>query len=109
MTGLIYHGDKAARAEIRRKFMPKTTGPDFPLILTSYEMAMSDAKHLAHYKWKYVIVDEVHGETLQLVIILLVFCFSFVFTCLLRWLFPGASAKEFQVFIIKGAKAPANG
>uniref|UniRef100_A0A0E0QS04 Uncharacterized protein n=1 Tax=Oryza rufipogon TaxID=4529 RepID=A0A0E0QS04_ORYRU len=60
MTGLIYHGDKAARAEIRRKFMPKTTGPDFPLIVTSYEMAMSDAKHLAHYKWKYVIVDEGH-------------------------------------------------
>uniref|UniRef100_A0A0E0M1S1 Chromatin-remodeling complex ATPase n=1 Tax=Oryza punctata TaxID=4537 RepID=A0A0E0M1S1_ORYPU len=60
MTGLIYHGEKAARAEIRRKFMPKTTGPDFPLIVTSYEMAMSDAKHLAHYKWKYVIVDEGH-------------------------------------------------
>ena len=72
MTGVIYHGDKAARAEIRRKFMPKTTGPNFPLIVTSYEMAMSDAKQLAHYKWKYVIVDEVNGETLQEVIVLVV-------------------------------------
>ncbi|KAL5210676.1 hypothetical protein ABZP36_006299 [Zizania latifolia] len=60
LTGVIYHGDKAIRAEIRRKFMPKTIGPDFPLIVTSYEIAMSDAKLLAHYKWKYVIVDEGH-------------------------------------------------
>ncbi|KAG8062399.1 hypothetical protein GUJ93_ZPchr0003g17319 [Zizania palustris] len=60
LTGVIYHGDKVARAEIRRKFMPKTIGPDFPLIVTSYEMAMFDAKLLAHYKWKYVVVDEGH-------------------------------------------------
>uniref|UniRef100_A0A453CFA2 Helicase ATP-binding domain-containing protein n=2 Tax=Aegilops tauschii subsp. strangulata TaxID=200361 RepID=A0A453CFA2_AEGTS len=58
LTGLIYHGDKVARAEIRRKFRPKTVGPDFPIIITSYEMAMSDAKFLARYKWKYVVVDE---------------------------------------------------
>ncbi|KAI4967368.1 hypothetical protein ZWY2020_028337, partial [Hordeum vulgare] len=43
-----------------RKFMPKTVGPDFPIIITSYEMAMSDAKFLARYKWKYVVVDEGH-------------------------------------------------
>ncbi|KAF7009978.1 hypothetical protein CFC21_024457 [Triticum aestivum] len=60
LTGLIYHGDKVARAEIRRKFRPKTVGPDFPIIITSYEMAMSDAKFLARYKWKYVVVDEGH-------------------------------------------------
>ncbi|KAF7002559.1 LOW QUALITY PROTEIN: hypothetical protein CFC21_018039 [Triticum aestivum] len=59
LTGLIYHGDKVAR-EIRRKFRPKTVGPDFPIIITSYEMAMSDAKYLARYKWKYVVVDEGH-------------------------------------------------
>ncbi|XP_047068275.1 ATP-dependent DNA helicase DDM1-like isoform X1 [Lolium rigidum] len=60
LAGLIYHGDKVTRAEIRRKFMPKTIGPDFPIIITSYEMAMSDAKFLAHYNWKYVVVDEGH-------------------------------------------------
>ena len=48
-----------ARAEVRRKFMPKTVGPDFPIVVTSYEMAMSDAKFLAVHKWKYVVVDEV--------------------------------------------------
>ncbi|CAL4927035.1 unnamed protein product [Urochloa decumbens] len=63
ITSIIYHGDKAARAEIRGKFMPKTktaVSPDFPIVVTSYEMAMSDARFLAHYKWKYVAVDEGH-------------------------------------------------
>lgn len=40
--------------------MPKTVDPDFPTIITSYEMAMFDAKFLANYKWKYVVVDEGH-------------------------------------------------
>jgi ATP-dependent DNA helicase len=59
LKGLIYHGTKDTRTELRRKYMPKTVGPDFPIIITSYEMAMSDAKFLANYKWKYVVVDEV--------------------------------------------------
>ena len=49
-----------ARAELRRKFMPKKVGPDFPIIITSFEMAMYDAKFLANYEWKYVVVDEVN-------------------------------------------------
>nr|CAB3498397.1 unnamed protein product [Digitaria exilis] len=62
VTSIIYHGDKVARAEIRRKFMPKskTVSPDFPIVVTSYEMAMSDARFLAHHSWKYVVVDEGH-------------------------------------------------
>ncbi|KAM3310845.1 hypothetical protein ACQJBY_031494 [Aegilops geniculata] len=60
MACLIYYGDKLARAEIRRKLMPKTGGSDFPIIVTSYEMAMSDAKILAHYRWKYIVFDEGH-------------------------------------------------
>ncbi|CAN6196774.1 unnamed protein product [Urochloa humidicola] len=60
LASIIYHGDKVARAELRRKFMPKTVGPDFPIVVTSYEMAMSDAKFLAIHKWKYVVVDEGH-------------------------------------------------
>ncbi|VAI01827.1 unnamed protein product [Triticum turgidum subsp. durum] len=60
INGLIYHGDKVARTELRRKHMPKIVGPDFPIIITSYEMAMFDAKFLANYKWKYVVVDEGH-------------------------------------------------
>ncbi|WVZ60315.1 hypothetical protein U9M48_010359 [Paspalum notatum var. saurae] len=62
ITSVIYHGDKVTRAEIRRKFMPKTktVSPDFPIVVTSYEMAMSDAKILAQHRWKYVVVDEGH-------------------------------------------------
>jgi hypothetical protein len=63
VSSIIYHGDKVARAEIRRKFMPKTAGPDFPIIVTSYEIAMLDARFLAHYRWTYVVVDEVTKKT----------------------------------------------
>lgn len=60
MNAVIYHGDKKARDEIRRKYMPRTIGPKFPIIITSYEVAMNDArKHLRHYNWKYIVVDEV--------------------------------------------------
>ena len=62
LNGLIYHGDKVARAELRRKFMPKKVGPNFPIIITSYEMAMSDAKNLAQYRWKYIVFDEGTGK-----------------------------------------------
>ena len=52
LNGLIYHGDKVARTELTRNYMPKTVGPGFLIIITSYEMAMFDAKFLANYKWK---------------------------------------------------------
>jgi ATP-dependent DNA helicase len=59
LTCLIYYGDKVAREEMLPKVMAKTIGSDFPIIVTSYEMAIADAKLLAHYKWKYVVFDEV--------------------------------------------------
>ncbi|KAL9669003.1 hypothetical protein QQ045_006544 [Rhodiola kirilowii] len=61
INAIIYHGNKDERDEIRRKHMPKTVGPTFPLIVTSYEVAMNDARRcLRHYKWKYLVVDEGH-------------------------------------------------
>jgi ATP-dependent DNA helicase len=40
--------------------MPRSIGSKFPIIVTSYEIALSDAKkYLRHYPWKYVVVDEV--------------------------------------------------
>lgn len=63
MIAIIYHGSKQERMEIRRKHMPKAIGPKFPLIITSYEVALNDAKFLAQYKWKYVVVDEVKMES----------------------------------------------
>lgn len=41
--------------------MPRTVGPKFPLVITSYEIAMNDAKKcLRSYSWKYLAVDEGH-------------------------------------------------
>ncbi|XP_058228632.1 ATP-dependent DNA helicase DDM1-like [Rhododendron vialii] len=61
VNSIIYHGSKKERGEIRRKFMPRTTTPKFPIVVTSYEVALSDArKHLRHYNWKYIVVDEGH-------------------------------------------------
>lgn len=63
VNAVIYHGDRKAREEIRRKHMPKAVGPKFPIVITSYEVAMNDAKKfLRHYNWKYLVVDEVHSR-----------------------------------------------
>lgn len=60
INAIIYHGDKKERDELRRKHMPRTVGPKFPIVITSYEVVLSDArKHLRHYSWKYLVVDEV--------------------------------------------------
>lgn len=39
--------------------MPFTIGKKFPIVITSYEIVMNDAKYLRHYNWKYLVVDEV--------------------------------------------------
>ncbi|XP_045814264.1 ATP-dependent DNA helicase DDM1-like [Trifolium pratense] len=58
---VIYHGNKNQRDQIRRKHMPRTVGPEFPIVITSYEIAMNDArKCFAPYSWKYLVVDEGH-------------------------------------------------
>lgn len=58
---VIYHGDKKLRDQIRRKHMPRTVGPKFPIVITSYEIAMNDArKCFGSYSWKYLVVDEGH-------------------------------------------------
>ncbi|KOM45138.1 hypothetical protein LR48_Vigan06g044400, partial [Vigna angularis] len=58
---IIYHGDKKERNEIRRKYMPRTIGPKFPIVLTSYEVALNDAKkYFRPYSWKYLVIDEGH-------------------------------------------------
>ena len=44
--------------------MPSNIGPKFPIIVTSYEIAMADARRcLRHYSWKYLVVDEVSNLT----------------------------------------------
>ncbi|XP_044469145.1 ATP-dependent DNA helicase DDM1 isoform X2 [Mangifera indica] len=61
MNAIVYHGSKQERQELRRKHMPREIGPKFPIVVTSYEIALTDAKkYLRHYDWKYVVVDEGH-------------------------------------------------
>lgn len=66
INAVVYYGDKKERDQIRRKYMPRTIGPKFPIILTSYEVALNDArKYLRHYNWKYLVVDEVNFEVVS--------------------------------------------
>eukprot|EP00250_Pteridium_aquilinum_P026525 c33139_g1_i1 orf=270-2639(+) len=60
MEVLLYHGSKDERMTLRRKHMPSTITPSFPVIVTSYEVAMNDRKFLSKYRWKYIVVDEGH-------------------------------------------------
>ncbi|KAL0431247.1 UNVERIFIED_CONTAM: ATP-dependent DNA helicase DDM1 [Sesamum radiatum] len=61
VEAIIYHGSKKDRDEIIRKHMPRTVGPRFPIVITSYEIAISDARRqFRHYSWKYLVVDEGH-------------------------------------------------
>ena len=57
---LLYHGNKQEREEIRRKRLRNPGSPEFPVICTSYEICMNDRKFLAHYGWKFIIIDEGH-------------------------------------------------
>ena len=57
---VLYHGTPAERGEIRKKRFKNPVGPDFPVVCTSYEICMNDRKHLAHFGWKFIIIDEGH-------------------------------------------------
>ena len=59
---MLYHGTKEERQHMVNRKMPKKkeTGPEFPVIVTSYEIVMNDRKHLQRYNWKYIVVDEGH-------------------------------------------------
>lgn len=60
MQVLLYHGTRDERMTLRSKHMPSTITSSFPIIVTSYEVAMNDRRFLAKYKWKYIVVDEGH-------------------------------------------------
>lgn len=57
---VLYHGSKQEREEIRNTRLRNPGGKEFPVICTSYEICMNDRKFLAHYGWKYIIIDEGH-------------------------------------------------
>lgn len=57
---VLYHGSKQEREEMRRKQLRNPSSKDFPVICTSYEICMNDRKHLSHFGWKFIIIDEGH-------------------------------------------------
>ena len=57
---LLYHGNRVERNALRAKHLPLTVGPEFPVIVTSYEIVMADRKLLQRHHFKYIVVDEGH-------------------------------------------------
>jgi len=62
MDAIIYHGPEKERAEMRGQFLRGKGDADkkFPVLITSYEIVIRDAKHLKRCGWKFVIIDEGH-------------------------------------------------
>uniref|UniRef100_A0A3B3SIW1 Proliferation-associated SNF2-like protein n=1 Tax=Paramormyrops kingsleyae TaxID=1676925 RepID=A0A3B3SIW1_9TELE len=58
---LLYHGPQADRINLVKK-IHKTQGPlnMYPVVITSFEIAMRDRKYLQRFQWKYLILDEGH-------------------------------------------------
>ncbi|KAF8766652.1 lymphoid-specific helicase-like [Argiope bruennichi] len=60
---MIYHGDKNEREELRQKITKKVRHKDvycFPVVITSYQIALIDAAKIASFEWKMLVIDEAH-------------------------------------------------
>lgn len=57
---MLYHGDKAERARLRRTKLKSPGTDQFPVVITSYEICMNDRKFLADFGWQFLIIDEGH-------------------------------------------------
>jgi len=59
---ILYHGSKAERQELRRKSMQisKQKDMEFPVVISSFEIALIDRTFLEKYVWQYIILDEGH-------------------------------------------------
>lgn len=61
---VLYHGSKDERAAIRASKLSAPSGSTisaaFPVVVTSYEIAIADIKFFQKLHWKYVVVDEGH-------------------------------------------------
>lgn len=59
---ILYHGDRVEREELRKKHMPthNVKSMNFPVIVTNFEMLISDRQYLEQYVWQYIILDEGH-------------------------------------------------
>jgi ATP-dependent DNA helicase len=59
---VLYHGSREQRETIRHEQMPirQQEAPNFPVIITSFEICMVDRSHLQNYYWKFLVLDEGH-------------------------------------------------
>ena len=57
---VLYHGNAMERSNIRFNQLRNPGSPQFPVIVTSYEIAIRDAKPLQKFNYKYMVVDEGH-------------------------------------------------
>ena len=60
IKALLYHGTKEERQALRTNEFKAPGTPDFPAVVTSYEIIIADRKFLQRFKWKYIVVDEGH-------------------------------------------------
>jgi ATP-dependent DNA helicase len=60
MPCVLYHGSKADRAAIRSQYLKHAGQKTFPIVITTFEIAMIDRKELQRFTWKYLVVDEGH-------------------------------------------------
>jgi len=84
-----------ARADIGKKFIPKIAGPDFPIVVTSYEIAMVGARFLAHCMWTYIVVDEVTEKTNVIDLLLFYGFFPVLYLHVSSMISKGASVEKF--------------
>ncbi|XP_069835221.1 lymphoid-specific helicase isoform X2 [Dendropsophus ebraccatus] len=58
---LLYHGNPQERRDVAKKINKREgTLQTYPVVVTSFEIAMRDRQVLQHRSWKYMILDEGH-------------------------------------------------
>lgn len=55
---LLYHGSKSHRKSLQSLFCCAASSSLYPIVLTSYEIAMKDAAVLRKTQWKLLVIDE---------------------------------------------------
>ncbi len=68
MNAIVYHGNAEAREMMRRyEFYHRNarkevikSAPKFNVLITTYEMIITDSKVLRSFAWRYLVVDEAH-------------------------------------------------
>ena len=62
MNTIIYHGNKESRDILRNYefYFTNSSNFKFNVLITTYEMIITDSKFLRSIEWKYLVVDEAH-------------------------------------------------